>query len=139
MSVVKPWMSSDPAPGTSQMADGVPGLAFSSAIRLACGPKGEGGSVPGGWRLFWALALDGRHNVLQLTPERGPHSRELVLRVMVTLAPSSPPLSATAGLTSPERPPRQNTVSRVSGASRPLAPTRTLPLTRWTVTAPLAE
>src|SRR4029453_200932 len=107
MSEAKPSISPDPAPGTSQTLSGVPGLAFSSAMRLTC-PKG-GEIVPGGGRLVAELPPGARHSVLQLAPEPGPHTEAVLLRVMVTFAPCSPPLSATAGLTFPEPPPRQKT------------------------------
>ena len=140
---MKPAGSPGPAPGVppggpkSQIDGSVPGLAFSSTMRLTC-PNGDE-RVPGGGSVLLAELLPAAQKVLQVAPEPGPHAADDVPRVIVTLAPCSPPLRATAGLILLEPPPRQKTVSPVTGASRPLVPTRTLPLARCTVIAPTAD
>src|SRR4029450_1408472 len=108
MSVVKPWMSLEPAPGLlpggakSQMEGLVPGLAFSSAMRLTWGPTGAAAGFPGGVTPPGGVdefPLNGRHScVWHVALPPGPQTPAAVVLVIVTFAPCSPPLTAMTAL-----------------------------------------
>ena len=93
----------------SQTLIGVPGLAFSSGIRLPSDAVGDSGPEPPEPRRRRRVARERqaelRRDSVALPP--GPQAVEPSVLAMVTFAPPSPPLRAMAGLAFEEPLPRQ--------------------------------